>query len=256
MLEKIKTFASDWICRTPIQYFPVTVRKGVAKGARWTVLPYSAYWRGHTEDDIESAIRLYGNIPGGTCWDLGTHFGIYTVGMAMAVGNEGQVAGFEPDPVSFKRCQRHIQMNSLWWVKLINAAASDADGVGDFIVSCSPGTSTSHFAYEDETVKDKDARVAVPMILLDNLVDRGDIRPPQFIKVDVEGHGARALRGGRNTIAKHRPVIVMSFHSKWELDGTVEVLAPLGYRAFTSEGKELDWQSAIYRTAVLRDSHA
>src|SRR5713226_6755785 len=78
-----------------LEYFPVKVRKGIARGARWTLFPYSSYWRGHTEADVEQAIRLHGSIVGAACWDLGAHFGIYAVGMAMAVGATGQVAAFE-----------------------------------------------------------------------------------------------------------------------------------------------------------------
>ena len=75
-MYNLKALASSLIARTPIQYFPVTVQKGLARGASWTLFPYSANWRGNTELDVEAAIRLHGSIRGATCWDLGTHFGI------------------------------------------------------------------------------------------------------------------------------------------------------------------------------------
>ena len=251
-MYNLKALASSLIARTPIQYFPVTVQKGLARGASWTLSPYSAYWRGNTELDVEAAIRLHGSIRGATCWDLGTHFGIYTVGMAIAVGSEGQVAGFEPDPISFKRCQRHIQMNSLRWVKLFNAAVSDSVGSSSLILNQGAGASTSHVAYEGEQPDNTIVKVTVQTVVIDKLVEDGKIRPADFIKVDVEGHGAKALLGARQTIAAHRPTIVMSFHSQWELDGTREILEPLGYRSFTVEGKELEWSASISHTTVLR----
>jgi len=251
-MQNLKSLASNLITQTPIQYLPVTVQKGLAQGARWTIFPYSAYWRGDTELDVEAAIHLHGSIRGATCWDLGTHFGIYTVGMAMAVGSEGQVAGFEPDPISFKRCQRHVQMNSLSWVKLFNAAVSESEGSSSLLLSQGVGASTSHFAYEDEQPESTIAKVTVQTVVLDKLVEGGEIRPAQFIKVDVEGHGAKALSGARRTISAHRPTIVMSFHSQWELDGTREILEPLGCRSFTVEGEELEWPASIFRTTVLR----
>src|SRR5438105_10018315 len=115
-MRTLKPILRDWICLTPIQYIPVRVKKGLARGAKWTLFPYSAYWRGQTEVDVDVAIRGYGSIRGMTCWDLGAHFGIYTVGMAMAVGRDGQVVGFEPNPASFDRCRRHVRMNRLSWV--------------------------------------------------------------------------------------------------------------------------------------------
>lgn len=54
-----------------------------------------------------------GNISGWNCWDLGAHFGLYSVALALRVGPEGQVAAFEPNPVSFARLERHRRMNGL-----------------------------------------------------------------------------------------------------------------------------------------------
>src|SRR4051794_29366016 len=105
MFKRLRGRISSWLGRTPLAYLPVRVRKGLAKGARWTLLPYTSYWRGHNEVDVEAAIQRQGDLRGMTCWDLGTHYGIYTVGMALAVGPTGEVAGFEPDPASYARCR-------------------------------------------------------------------------------------------------------------------------------------------------------
>lgn len=226
--------------------------KGLAKGARWTLLPASGYWSGETEMDIEAAIRLHRSIRGATCWDLGTHFGIYTVGMALAVGREGKVVGFEPDPFSFKRCQLHIKMNSLDWVKVFNAAVSDSEGTDQLLLINGTGASTSHFAYEDERFDESVPSVKVRTVVLDKLVERSEIPTPQFIKVDVEGHGTKALRGAIKTISKTYPTLVMSFHSVWELEGTRELLEPLGYRSFNIQGEEQTWSASLYQTAILR----
>jgi FkbM family methyltransferase len=250
-MSRLKDIASRLMWYTPLQYFPVRVRKGLAKGARWTFGPYSSYWRGHTEMDVEAAIRLHGGIRGATCWDLGTHFGIYTIGMARAVGSEGQVVGFEPDPISFKRCQRHVKMNALTWVKLFNAAVSNSKGLATLILNNGAGASTSHFAYEDEQTDGHVSKVSVQIITLDELVERNEIRPAQFIKVDVEGHGGKALHGAHKSIATYHPTLVMSFHSQCELDDTRELLEPLGYQSFTAEGEPLRWQDSIFRTTVL-----
>lgn len=106
------------------------------------------------------------------------------VGMVMAVGPEGQVIGFEPDPVSFKRCQYHVQQNSSSWVKLFNAAVSEVEGSPSLIRSQGGGASTSHLAYEGENTDNAPVKVIVPTVVLDKLVQQGKIRPPQFIKVD------------------------------------------------------------------------
>ena len=43
----------------------------------------------------------------------GVHFGLYSAALALRVGHEGQVAAFEPNPVSFARLERHRRMNGL-----------------------------------------------------------------------------------------------------------------------------------------------
>lgn len=253
-LKEMKAIVSRLLTQTPVRDIPVTVQKGLAKGARWSFLPHSAYWRcGGHEPDVEAAIHLHGCIRGATCWDLGTHFGIYTVGMAMAVGSEGQVVGFEPDPVSFKRCQHHVQINSLSWVKLFNAAVSDTETSVSLILSQGAGASTSHLAYESENPDDASVKITVPTVVLDKLVERGEIRPPQLLKIDIEGHGAKALKGACKTLATYRPTIVMSFHSQWEVEDTRKLLEPIGYRSFTCAGLEVDWPATDFRgTAIFR----
>lgn len=42
---------------------------------------------------------------------------------------------------------------------------------------------------------DRVGEVTVKTVVLDNLEEEGAIRPAQLIKVDVEGHGGKALRG-------------------------------------------------------------
>ena len=64
---------------------------------------------------------------------------------------------------------------------------------------------------------------------------------PDFIKVDVEGHGATALSGAIKTLAQARPTMLIGFHSQVEVDGILDILTPLNYRnsPVTSEGPPL-----------------
>jgi len=251
-LSALRRAAREMLIRSPLQYFPVRVRAGLAKGARWSMLPYSAYWRGDTEADIQAAIRQLGTLRDSVCWDLGTHFGIYTVGMAMAVGRNGHVYGFEPDAVSFKRCQRHLDMNGLTWAKIFPAAASDSDGVAELLLEDGSGQSTSRLPEAGEVTSKDTPRSTVRLMALDTLVERGEILPPVLVKVDVEGHGGAALRGAQKTIAAHLPVFVFSFHSPQELNETRAVLEPLGYVCFRPDGRSVAWPDCDGQGIVLR----
>lgn len=230
-MRKVLGAVGALLGKTPLARFPVRVRSGLAKGARWTLLPYSAYWRGTYESDVDEAIGRLGGLSGATCWDLGTHYGIYTIGLARVVGPTGQVAGFEPDPVSFARCRRHVLMNRLDWVKLYPAAVSETDGRSELLKYGAFGSPVTHLRYDGEEGVGS-TRVSVSTVSLDGLVSKGELRLPRFIKIDVEGHGAKAVRGARTSIAEAKPWVVMGFHSPEEYAGTKAVLMPLGYELF------------------------
>ncbi len=219
-----------WILKSShLQYWPVRVRSGIAAGARWTLYPWTSYWRGTQEPTMHRALRSIGDIQGWSCWDLGAHFGIYSVGLALRVGPTGEVAAFEPNPLSYARLERHRKMNRLDWLKLYNAAVSDATATGNLYTYGSLDTTTTHLPYEGETPDAAAQPLAVKTLALDELVASGQIRPPQLMKVDVEGHGHRALAGAMKSISLSRPIIFMGFHSSNEVEGTKALLDPLGY---------------------------
>ncbi len=211
---------------------PVRVRAGAAKGARWTLFPWTSYWRGTHEPLVQRAIERIGNgdIAGWSCWDLGAHFGIYSVALAMRTGPLGQVAAFEPNPASFSRLQRHARMNSLEWLKTYPAAASDHSGGARLLTYGHLDSTGTHLPYEGEPETAASAPIAVKTLRLDKLVESGELRVPQFIKIDVEGHGHRAIEGMRGSLAKSRPALIVAFHSVAEVAGVLAVLEPLGYR--------------------------
>lgn len=222
--------SAGWIFRTTgLQYWPVRVRRGLPAGARWTLYPWTSYWRGGYEPEVERVINGLGDFTGKVCWDLGAHFGYYSVGLARRTGPTGQVVAVEPLPSNFARLERHRRMNILDWLKCFPAAVSDVAGQAEFFSGLQDGDTTVHLPYDDEVKTDATPTIPVRTLRLDDLVARGEIRAPDFIKIDVEGHGHRALAGAMQTITARRPVILMGFHSPQEVAGTAALLAPLGY---------------------------
>lgn len=216
---------------TRVALLPVRVQSGIAGGARWTLFPWTSYWRGTHEPKLQAALAALGggDIRGWSCWDLGAHFGLYSIGLAMRVGPTGQVAAFEPNPLSYRRLARHARMNKLPWLKLYEAAVSDQSGTAEFYTYGDLGSNVTHLPFDGETRQASCQPVIVRTVPLDQLVQSGEIRPPQLVKIDVEGHAHRALLGMQLTLRAHRPIIVCAFHSAQELDGVVDLIAPLDY---------------------------
>jgi FkbM family methyltransferase len=250
-----RTLISRTIAATPLTYFPTRVRTGPAKGARWTLGPFSHNWRCGGEADLVAGLSWLSNLKGAVCWDFGAHFGIHTVGMAMQVGIGGQVVSFEPDPLAFKRLKYHVQINGLTNVLLFQAGVSNKSGSGKLIATHGLGSTYTHFQYEGEQISERTPTIEVATIVADELVASGTIRPADLIKVDVQGHGARALEGSVNSIRTKRPVIIFSNHSQSEFDGTRKLLEPMGYSVRSLDSRPMLWEGLNVETGILVPSH-
>ena len=230
MKQFVQKTAEVFLRLTGLQYLPVRVRRGLPAGARWTLFPWTAYWRGGYEPQMEQAILSWGDLRGKVCWDLGAHFGYYSIGLALHTGPTGQVVALEPLPSNYARLERHRRMNRLTWLKTYQCAASDVSGEAEFFNDLSHGDTTVHLAYDGEVKTAATPTIPVSTIRLDDLVTRGEIRPPDYIKIDVEGHGHHVLGGAMESIRHARPVMLMGFHSPQEVAGTEALLQPLGYQ--------------------------
>jgi FkbM family methyltransferase len=209
--------------------FPVPVLRGLARGALWSAYPHSSYWRsGGNDPEVSEALREHACVPGGVFWDLGAHYGIYAVGVARKLGRGGRVEAFEPDPVSFSRLQWHKRLNRLSQLHAHPFAVSDRSGPVGLLHYDPLGATTSHLAYPDETVSGVATR-EVQAVALDAWVAEGRVRPPTFVKIDVEGHAAQSLVGMARTLEQHRPGILLAVHHRIERDHCMRRLATLGY---------------------------
>lgn len=229
MKAALTRFLDQFLVVTRLQMWPVRVRAGVAAGARWTLYPWSAYWRSTQEPAMHTTLAELGDITGWSCWDLGAHFGIYSVGLGRRVGPTGEIAAFEPNPLSYARLCHHLEMNALTWAKRYEAAVSDVAGVANFYTYDNLKDTTTHLPYEGEVQSAATKPIPVRLLQLDALVASGELRAPDLIKVDVEGHAHKALAGARRTIIEKRPILIVAFHSELELSGVRALLDPLGY---------------------------
>ena len=228
----IKQLLTDLMRLGRVDRFPVRVRAGYAKGARWTLYPWTSYWRGTHERGIQRRFELLGggDIRGWSCWDVGAHFGFYSIGLALRTGPTGQVAAFEPNPRSFQRLEIHKRRTNLDWLKTFQSAASARGGTAELFTYGNLGTTTTHLPYEGETRSEDAHPVQISTVALDDLVASGELRTPQFVKLDAEGHGHHALQGMLQTLRNARPVIMIGLHSPQERQGTLSILEPLNYR--------------------------
>src|SRR6267378_3778756 len=65
--------------------------------------------------------------------DVGAHFGLYTVALALRVGQTGHVIAFEPDAANYEALRLHLKLNRVELrVQPLPAAAGATDGTVRF----------------------------------------------------------------------------------------------------------------------------
>ncbi|MFN3584566.1 FkbM family methyltransferase [Phenylobacterium sp.] len=131
--------------------------------------------------------------------------------------------GLEPDPETFARLEANLAPfhGRVPAVRAIRAAAADAAGRRTFANAGNPGSS---FA---------EAGIEVDAVTVDDLAADAPADARLYIKYDVEGAEAEALRGSARTIADRRPFLsIAAYHRPddlWTLARIVAEIEP-GYR--------------------------
>jgi FkbM family methyltransferase len=154
---------------------------------------------------VRQAVRA-----GDTALDVGANFGVFTKLFSQLVGPAGSVIAFEPIPKTFRTLSEGIERLHLRNVQPINRAVSDHVGTVFMTVPLFPNSWGDNL-YEAHIVPNPDSRTtfAVNTVTVDSL----QLSRVDFIKIDVEGHELEVLRGGRETIAKYHPTLMVEVTS-------------------------------------------
>lgn len=183
----------------------VTVRHGPAAGLRFSLHLASAdYGNGHNESPVQRAFCDHAGW-GDTVYDIGANVGFFSCLAARLVGSDGAVHAFEAVPACAEALRRNIDRNRFAQVTVHAVAVGDRDGPVEVLQGRHPGGATIS---ERDRPRDLQRTVTVPCVVIDDLVDAGDLTPPDFVKIDVEGAEPEVLRGMQRTLARHHPVVL------------------------------------------------
>ncbi len=212
------------LLRLPLKLIPSTtilpILQGKLKGKRWiTGSSQHGCWLGSYEYDkqilFEKTIK-----EGSFVFDLGAHTGFYTLLSSTLVGSQGKVFAFEPMPNNIKYLKQHLQLNHIYNVNIIEAAVSDTNGLAYFELNSSSfqGKLSLQGALEVKTVS------------LDDLIAKGDIPTPDYIKMDVEGAEFKVLLGAKSMLKNAHPTIFLATHGDEFHKQCIDFLTSLGYK--------------------------
>ena len=143
-------------------------------------------------------------------YDVGASVGIYSLAVA-AGAPDRRVIAYEPAPPTVDRLRANCDRNDCGGrVTVRPIGLSDSTESRRCYVSTYPELSS----FERESATRWGATVAgtytVPLRRLDDEID--NYPAPDVLKVDVEGAGAAVLRGARETLRTHRPVVFIEVH--------------------------------------------
>ncbi len=230
------------LLRAPLRAIPpgarVRVLQGPLRGARWIVGSAThGCWLGTYESEKQRALSSLLKA-GQTLFDVGANAGFYTLLGSKLVGPGGKVFAFEPLPANLGHLREHLRINHVTNTEVIAAAVGRSKGRLQFAEAASPSMGRL----------DPGGGLEVDVVSLDELVAAGAVRPPDLIKMDIEGGEVEALKGARVVLATHRPQLLLATHG-WELHrDCCALLRGLGYGIEALGGGEPDATDELIAT--------
>ena len=170
--------------------------------------------------------------PGDYVLDIGANIGTHAIPLAKAVGHEGQVIAFEPQPRIFELLTANTLVNGLSNLRSICAGCgAQAASIGlpepDYSTNGAFGSlALGPFLNAPDQAS---SSVRIQVMAID---DTFNLRGLRLIKIDVEGMEIDVLRGAERTIRRLRPILYIE--NEWPdlSEPMLRAVRDLGYRSF------------------------
>jgi len=170
------------------------------RAARMYSVPLTGTFERKETEFLRSTIKR-----GQVCIDVGACFGWYTLLFSSLVGETGHVHAFEPLSDNYRVLARNLALNEAKNVTLNEMALDEIIGdrelfLPDIGVSGSFRLHTYHRSYRT---------IMCEAQTLDAYCESKGIEQIDFVKADVEGAELSVIKGGIETIKRHRPKLML-----------------------------------------------
>ena len=150
----------------------------------------------------------------GIVWDIGCNLGLFAFAAALKA-TKGRVYGFEPDSELATNLIHSLRLprNKNLHVSILPTAISNIDGAANFQVSKfsrALNRLEGVGKWNDKYIVTDELRSVITM-RVDTLSQ--SLCAPSAVKIDVEGAEMEVLEGAAETVAKHRPIILIEVQS-------------------------------------------
>lgn len=174
--------------------------------------------------------------------DVGAQKGWYAMLLGRAVGPDGIVFAFEPDPRAYVLSETNFARNHLPQIRILPIAAGDREGTAPFFLNETIGWSSRFPNAEQQACVVKE--VVVRVACIDDILreSRTPASPPiSLVKIDVEGSEWSTLKGMSRLLAEESPTLWLEINRPSLAAAGVSpadieaLLLPHGYRFASPE---------------------
>ena len=138
---------------------------------------------------------------------------------------------FEPLAENVHHLTDHITINHITNAEIVQAALGQSEKMVGFTVS--------HNNYQNHITTAQDAIPKVYQTTLDAFIAGPGIKPPQLLKIDVEGAETEVLRGAVQTLKRWRPILFLALHGAEQQSACGDLLKSLGYELYGIDGAKI-----------------
>ncbi len=162
--------------------------------------------------------------PGQVVVEAGAHIGAHTLPLSQWVGSEGRVIAFEPQRIVFQNLCANLALNARTNVECHPRALGERAGT----LRVPPIDYTSSVNTGGVALSSGPQGESVEVVTIDSL----HLPACHLVKVDVEGMELEVLRGGRETLARHRPLLYVENDREEKSAALIEYLLGVGYHLY------------------------
>ena len=251
--------------RNEMNPFAMTLNKTRDREYAFTVENYGYKYRGTTGNLIDDAVLAFGawekhilffiddyTAATGTAdaafVDVGANTGVYTLFMAPRVKS---VHAVEPFPPVLKALHANLALNAFSNVTVHEVGLGDKAGLIPFFEPADENRGGGSFREDGHDGVGQKRSADLPVVTGDAIL--ASAGPIGSMKVDIEGFEEPALKGLRQTLEKHRPMVVAEVSTPPA--GTISSLAqlkelfPANYEFFVLVENERQFVTGKYEVA-------
>jgi FkbM family methyltransferase len=178
------------------------------------------------EDEIKFLRHLIR--PGQKVIDIGANYGVYTLSMAQVVGPGGCVWAFEPATNTARLLAEGIAVNGFSQIILEPSALSNVCGTAKLLLN-----ENSELNSLVHGMPSTSASETVPLVTLDECMERYGWRDIEFMKIDAEGEECNIIKGGERFFKELSPLVQYEIKAGTDLHmELIQNFAALGYDSY------------------------